>query len=208
VEETGGVIGVGVADGEVWVVFAQILLYTLIDFDDELASGYEVFNADSDLLPPWTALGIVWERDLAVAGSRIKGRGGDDTRLELQREHSVCGIIEEGVCGVSERSVVGDIEEEGVIPQNAVGRLKLQVEAKELEHDALVLQNQIPPLPVIFRLLVDNHIGLLHGNAAARHDKVLHSAHGLVNLECDEERHCRDDLWMHQVPSLFRILPA
>ena len=70
-----------------------------------------VGDIDVELVPPGPAVGVVLEAEIAVAGGRVQGGGGNGAGVELQAENGVGGVIDEGPGGIAQGFVVGDAEE-------------------------------------------------------------------------------------------------
>jgi hypothetical protein len=61
------------------------------------------------------------------------------------------------------------------------------------------MQNDIPPFPKFFRLLIDHEVGLLLCNSAAGNHQFLHLPAVLFHLGGEEERRRSDRIGVHPV---------
>lgn len=89
-------------------------------------------QVDVDLVPPGATEAVVWESDITMARGSVEGGGGDYAGRELKTQDGEHGVIDEGPGSVPEGLVLVDAEKAGEVVEDAIGLLKLQIEAESL----------------------------------------------------------------------------
>ena len=74
-----------------------------------------------------------------------------------------------------------------ILVEDFVGRFNREVETEVFEEYVFVQQDRVSPAPVIFRLLIDDEVGVLLCDATAGNDEFLDFAAVLFDFGCKKD---------------------
>ncbi|KAL2261618.1 hypothetical protein VTK26DRAFT_3793 [Humicola hyalothermophila] len=170
----------GRAGGELrGVGLAQRVL--AVEVEHELDGADRLVLAGAQELPPGQA-GDVVDGLAQHRGGEEDGGDGDVARGEQQREDRQARVVAERPGRVAQRPPVQQVQLAQLLAQPRVRVVDQQVEGQRLEHQFLVGEDAVAPLPVFFALLVDDESRVLLRHLGHGDDEVFCLAAVLFRL--------------------------